>query len=157
MPVTAGLLRRLRRVAMSALALAVIGGNTPAMAAGTVSLTVHTARGSHVFHVEIAANEAARAQGLMYRRSLAPDAGMLFVFEKSEPVSFWMKNTYIPLDMVFIRADGVVHRIEANAEPLSERPIPSGAPVRYVLEIVGGRAAEIGLERGDKVDIPPLK
>jgi uncharacterized membrane protein (UPF0127 family) len=59
--------------------------------------------------------------------------------------------------MVFIRANGTVHRVEANAEPLSERPIPSGAPVRYVLEIVGGRAAEIGLERGDKVDIPPLK
>ncbi|HVV93950.1 MAG TPA: DUF192 domain-containing protein [Hyphomicrobiales bacterium] len=139
-------------------ALLGFAGLRPALAVPrTVPLTVETAGGAYVFHVEIAADEAARTQGLMYRRALAPDAGMLFVFDATAPVSFWMKNTYIPLDMVFIRADGVVHRVEANAEPLSERPIDSGAPVRYVLEIAGGRAAAIGLKRGDKVLIPPLK
>jgi uncharacterized membrane protein (UPF0127 family) len=126
-------------------------------AGATVNLTVDTASGPHVFHVEIAADEPTRTRGLMYRRSLAPGAGMLFIFDRTEPVTFWMKNTYVPLDMVFIRQDGVVHRVEAMAEPLSEHTIESGAPVRYVLEILGGTAAKIGLTRGDKVHLPPLK
>lgn len=117
-------------------------------------LTVHTATGSHRFQVEIADTDAARTQGLMYRQSLAPDAGMLFIFDVTAPVAFWMKNTYVPLDMVFIRADGRVQRVEADAEPLSERQIDSGAPVRYVLELLAGTAAKIGLTRGDRVDIP---
>ena len=79
---------------------------------------------------------------------------MLFDFQRVEPVSMWMQNTYIPLDMVFIRADGTVARIAEQAEPLSTRTIPSGEPVLGVLEVNGGMAARIGLKPGDKVDHP---
>ena len=81
----------------------------------------------------------------------APDAGMLFDFKESREVSFWMRNTFIPLDMIFIRADGTIRRIAANTEPLSERSEPSGGPARYVLEVIGGTARKLGIEPGDKV------
>jgi hypothetical protein len=105
----------------------------------------------HNFRVEIADNDASRERGLMFRKSLAPDAGMLFDFKTPQDVSFWMKNTLIPLDMVFIDAHGVVLNVAANATPLSEANIPSAGPVLGVLEIKGGRAAEIDIEPGDKV------
>ena len=88
---------------------------------------------------------------MMFRRSLAGDRGMLFVYPDTQPVAFWMKNTLIPLDLVFIRADGTIARIAANAEPLSLEPIASFEPVAAVLEIAGGRAAELGLAPGDRV------
>ena len=87
----------------------------------------------------------------MYRRFMPADRGMLFEFEREAPVAFWMKNTYIPLDMIFIARDGSVTRIAANAEPLSEAIIPSGGPCVAVLELNGGVAARIGLRVGDKV------
>ena len=105
----------------------------------------------HRFHVEIADNYASRERGLMFRKSLGPDAGMLFDFKTEQPVAFWMKNTLIPLDMVFIDAHGTVVNVAANARPMSEANIPSDGPVLGVLEIRGGRAAEIGVQRGDKV------
>lgn len=114
-------------------------------------LTVHTARGPARFMVEIADNDATRAQGLMNRKSLAPDRGMLFDFHTPRPVAFWMRNTYISLDMIFIRADGVILSIARKTRPLSDAPVPSGGPVRAVLEVVGGRAAEIGAMPGDRV------
>jgi uncharacterized membrane protein (UPF0127 family) len=89
--------------------------------------------------------------GLMFRKVVAPNSGMLFDFGKDGPVSFWMKNTLIPLDMLFIKGDGRVARIAANAKPLSTDAIPSYEPVRAVLEIAGGRAAELGLKPGDLV------
>jgi len=88
---------------------------------------------------------------------MPPDRGMLFEFEREEPVSFWMKNTYIPLDMIFISPAGVVTNIVEKAEPLSERVIPSGAPCLAVLELNGGAAASIGLKVGDKVRHPFFK
>ncbi len=94
------------------------------------------------------------AQGLMFRRSMAPDRGMLFDFERTEPVAMWMKNTYLPLDMLFIRADGTVARIAADTEPLSTRTITSGEPVLGVLELNAGTAARLGLHPGDKVEHP---
>ena len=98
-----------------------------------------------------AADAAARARGLMYRKSLAPDRGMLFDFHTPRPVAFWMRTTYVSLDMIFIRADGRILSIARNTTPLSEEGVPSGGPVRAVLELVGGRAAEIGALPGDRV------
>ncbi|MGO4872349.1 MAG: DUF192 domain-containing protein [Roseiarcus sp.] len=121
------------------------------------SLTIATASGVHAFQVEIAGDEAAREKGLMYRRYMPADRGMLFEFDRDAPVSFWMKNTYIPLDMIFIARDGTVTRIAAGAEPLSETIIPSAGPCVAVLELNGGIAAEIGLRVGDKVRHPFFK
>ena len=117
-------------------------------------LTIHSANGTHAFQVEVARNDADRARGLMFRRSLAPDHGMLFDFARVQPIQMWMQNTYIPLDMLFIRADGTVARIAENAEPLSTRTIPSGEPVLAVLELPGGTAARLGLKAGDRVEHP---
>jgi uncharacterized protein len=120
-------------------------------------LTIAGASGRHAFQVEVARNDAERAQGLMYRRSLAPDRGMLFDFARVQPISMWMQNTYIPLDMIFIRADGSIARIAENAEPLSTRTIPSGEPVLAVLEVIGGTAARLGVKPGDRVEHPLFK
>jgi uncharacterized membrane protein (UPF0127 family) len=120
-------------------------------------LEIATSAGRHAFQVEIADNDASRERGLMDRRYMASDHGMLFEFMSDAPTSFWMKNTYIPLDMIFIARSGVVTRIVANAEPLSERVIPSGGPCAAVLELNGGTAASIGLKVGDKVRHPFFK
>jgi uncharacterized membrane protein (UPF0127 family) len=118
------------------------------------SLVANTSTGEYVFNVEIADTPAATTKGLMYRDALAPDAGMLFDFKESRPVSFWMKNTLIPLDMVFIREDGTVANVHVNARPLDLTGIPSDGPVRFVLEIAGGRSVEIGLKAGDTISHP---
>ena len=117
-------------------------------------LTIVGGGGRHAFQVEVARNDAERAQGLMYRRSLAPDRGMLFDFARVQPISMWMQNTYIPLDMLFIRLDGSVARVAENAEPLSTRTVPSGEPVLAVLELIGGSAARLGIKAGDRVEHP---
>jgi uncharacterized membrane protein (UPF0127 family) len=125
---------------------------SPARAAGGLEpLEITTSSGSHVFQVEIASEEPAREKGLMFRRFMPADRGMLFEFERNEPVAFWMKNTYSPLDMIFIARDGTVTHVAANAEPLSEAVVPSGGPCIAVLEVNGGVAARIGLAPGDKV------
>ena len=108
----------------------------------------------HRFTVEIARTAQEQATGLMNRASLAPDRGMVFPFEPPRDASFWMKNTLIPLDMIFVRADGSIANIEANTVPLSLDPMSSAGPVRAVLEIAGGRAAELGIKAGDTVDWP---
>jgi hypothetical protein len=87
----------------------------------------------------------------MFRRELPEGQGMLFDFQFDQNVAFWMKNTYIPLDMLFIRSDGRILRIAENTEPLSERNIPSGGPVRAVLEVIGGTAKKLGIAAGDRV------
>ena len=121
-------------------------------------LTIVTRGGQrHAFKVEVARNDADRAQGLMFRRTIPGDWGMLFDFGRVEPVSMWMKNTYLPLDMLFIRADGSIARIAANAEPLSTRAIPSGEPVLAVLELNAGTAARLGIRAGDRVEHPLFK
>ena len=117
-------------------------------------LEIITGSGVHAFSVELASNDAEREKGLMYRRFMPPDRGMLFDFKREEPVMFWMKNTFIPLDMIFISRAGVVTSIVANAEPLSERLIPSGGPCYGVLELNGGVAASIGVRPGDKIRHP---
>ncbi|WP_298955154.1 DUF192 domain-containing protein [uncultured Methylobacterium sp.] len=137
------------------LALLLLAG--PAHAAdpsSTEPLTIVSRGGRHAFTVEVMRNEADRARGLMFRRSMAADHGMLFDFEQVEPVTMWMKNTYLPLDMLFLRADGTVARIAADTEPLSTRTIPSGEPVLGVLELNAGTAAKLGLRAGDRVEHP---
>jgi uncharacterized membrane protein (UPF0127 family) len=115
-----------------------------------VPLTIRSATGNHRFTVEIAASPAEQEQGLMFRRSLAPNRGMIFPYQPPIDVAFWMRNTLIPLDMLFIRADGRIARI-ATARPLDDTPVPSGEPIAAVLELAGGRAAELGIREGDIV------
>ncbi len=114
-------------------------------------LEIDTIHGAYRFQVEIAKDEPSREKGLMFRRFMPADRGMLFEFERDQPEAFWMKNTYIPLDMIFIAPDGKVTHVAANAEPLSEKEVPSGGPCIAVLELNAGEAAKIGLRVGDKV------
>jgi uncharacterized membrane protein (UPF0127 family) len=123
----------------------------PAAAADFTPLVVETASGSHTFQVEVADTDAERAQGLMFRRELGADRGMLFDFGREQPAAMWMQNTYVSLDMAFIRADGTVHRVEERTTPLSTRTIDAGVDVRYVLEVPAGTAARIGMKRGSKI------
>ena len=120
-------------------------------------LTIHSASGDHAFNIEVVDTAESRAQGLMYRQELADDAGMLFDFLGEQKVSFWMRNTFIPLDMLFITADGVVKNIHVNARPHDPTGIPSDGPVQFVLEIPGGRSVELGIEAGDTVTHPRIK
>jgi uncharacterized membrane protein (UPF0127 family) len=106
------------------------------------------------FEVDLATNDAERSRGLMFRKELGALEGMLFDFYQEMQVSFWMKNTLIPLDIVFVAGDGTVKHVHANAVPLSTDPIPSLHPVRAVLEINGGSAALLGIKPGDKVKHP---
>jgi len=106
------------------------------------------------FEVELAVDDAHRSHGLMFRKKLGPYEGMLFDFFQEMPVSFWMKNTLIPLDMLFIAADGTIKHIHVNAVPMTTDAIPSQYPVRAVLEINGGSAALLGIKPGDKVKHP---
>ncbi|WP_375569933.1 DUF192 domain-containing protein [Ahrensia marina] len=121
------------------------------------SLSVETSTGSHQFTIEIARTPQEQGLGLMHRRELAPDFAMLFPFAQAREASFWMRDTYVSLDMVFIAEDGVVHRIERGTEPLSLRSVHSRGPVIAVLEFVAGTADRIGLEPGDTVIHPDLQ
>ena len=119
------------------------------------SLVIETARGqSHSFDVEVARTPAQQAQGLMYRRSMAATSGMLFVYDRDWPVSMWMKNTLIPLDMVFIARDGRIIHVFERAVPMSLESISAGQPVAGVLELNGGTAARLGITKGGRVDYP---
>ncbi len=117
------------------------------------SLTIITKDGAkHKFSIEIADTEEKRTKGLMFVQELAPNAGMLFDFQEERQVAFWMRNTFIPLDMLFIAADGEIKNIHVNAIPQDPTAIPSDGPVRFVLEIVGGRSVELGISKGDKLE-----
>lgn len=115
---------------------------------------IRSANGEHRFTVEIAATPEEQERGLMFRRSLAPDEGMIFPYAPPREVAFWMRNTLIPLDIIYIRPDNTIARI-VNARALDETPLPSGEPVSMVLEIAGGRAAELGIREGD-LAAPPV-
>jgi len=123
---------------------------SPAGLAQTV-VTIHSANGAHRFTTEVAATPDEQERGLMFRRSLAPDRGMIFPYDPPVDAAFWMKNTLISLDMIFIRKDGTIARIAAERTPESLEPVPAGEPVAAVLEIAGGRAAELGIKQGDPV------
>lgn len=143
--------------ALAALAVAILAALAiapGARAQALEDLAVLSGGKRHVFQVEVADTDAERAQGLMYRRSLPAERGMLFDFKVTQPVSMWMRNTYLPLDMLFIRADGTIARIAADTEPLSERTISSGEPVLAVLELNAGTARRLGIRPGDRIEHP---
>ncbi|MEM9740564.1 MAG: DUF192 domain-containing protein [Pseudomonadota bacterium] len=129
----------------------------PSAAFEASTLSVQTRSGKHDFTIEIARTPQEQALGLMHRRALAQDYAMLFPFERAREASFWMRDTYVSLDMVFIKQDGVVHRIERGTEPLSLRSVPSRGPVIAVLEFVAGTADRIELQVGDVVVHPDLQ
>ena len=148
--------RLLRSLAIACLALtaaSAAAGDSVSTFAGLPrsGLQVVTASGTHRFQVWIAADDQSRERGLMFVRKLPPDEGMLFLFERSQFAAFWMKNTYLSLDLVFIRADGVVVNVAQNTRPLTLDPIPSAAPVKAVLELLAGTSARIGLAPGSRV------
>ena len=132
--------------------LAVTGA--PARAASFQPLEIVTRNGVQVFSVEMATTEEEKQTGLMYRKELADGKGMLFDFNPEQEVSMWMKNTYVSLDMIFIRADGRILRIAENTEPLSTKIISSRGPARAVLEVVAGTAQKYGIRVGDRVGHP---
>lgn len=116
-----------------------------------VTLCVTSATKTHSFTVEAARTSAEQSKGMMFRTELADNAGMIFPFPDTRVASFWMKNTFIPLDIIFVRADGTIESIADNAVPYSLTPVVSGEPVAAVLELRGGLAAELGIVSGDKV------
>ena len=128
--------------------------NTAARAASIQPLEIVTKNGVHMFSVEMATTEEEKETGLMYRKELPDGKGMLFDFSPAQQVSMWMKNTYISLDMIFIRADGRILRIAENTEPHSEKIISSGGLAKGVLEVIGGTARKYGIQPGDRVAHP---
>lgn len=118
------------------------------------TLKIISSGNEHSFMIEVAGTENEKALGLMFRTELKDDQGMLFPYPAERSLQMWMHNTYIPLDMLFIRADGVIARIEERAEPLSDRVISSGSPVLAVLELPGGAAERLGIKAGDRVRYP---
>lgn len=136
-------------------AILALAGQTWAFEDST--LMIETQSGPHTFQIEIARTSQEQALGLMHRRSLADDFAMLFPFERAREASFWMRDTYVSLDMVFLAEGGTVHRIERGTEPLSLRSVPSRGPVIAVLEFVAGTADRISLQPGDVVLHPLLQ
>jgi uncharacterized protein len=139
------------------LTMVLLGGLLPVSAAEPrplERLKITSGNGDHAFKVEVVRQETDRNRGLMFRRKLAKDHGMLFDYDPPQLVGFWMKNTYIPLDIIFIGADGRIIRIAANTTPHSLEHIPSGGPTRGVLEINGGLSAKLGIKAGDRVAHP---
>ena len=115
-------------------------------------LEISTSKGPAKFMVEFADTEKTREYGLMCRKVMAPDRGMLFDFKGPvDNVAFWMRNTLIPLDIVYIRPDGTVLSIARNVPPLNENPVPAGGRIRAVLELASGRAAQLGILPGDRI------
>ena len=120
-------------------------------------LDIVTSTGQHVFQVEVARTMAERARGLMYRRTMPEDQGMLFDFHVEDTVTMWMKNTYMPLDMIFVSRDGSVVSITEDAAPMSERVISSAGPAYAVIELNAGAARRIGVVAGDSVLHPAFQ
>ncbi len=123
----------------------------PATEVKVETLAIETAKGEQTFSVEVVRKEGERNRGLMFRHEMAADRGMLFDYDPPQEIAFWMKNTFIPLDIIFVGADGRIIRIAENTTPLSLERLPSGGAVRGVLEINGGLSAKLGIKPGDKV------
>ena len=148
-------MRRLAYALLVILAAASILAAPPAArSAEQQTLEIASKTGVHVFAVELAVTDEERAKGLMYRRSVPESYGMLFDFKRDQEVTMWMRNTYVSLDMIFIRGDGRILRIAENTQTESDRIIPSGGPVRAVLEVVAGTAKKFGIAPGDRVASP---
>ena len=146
--------RLMTSLAAASAVLAILCANPLARAASVQPLEIATKSGVQVFSVEMATTEEEKTTGLMYRKELPDGKGMLFDFSPEQQISMWMKNTYIPLDMIFIRADGRILRIAENTEPLSTRIISSGGLAKGVLEVIAGTAQKYGIQPGDRVAHP---
>lgn len=146
-----------RRMFSAVAALLLLAFATPAFAAALEPLDIETKAGVRHFQVEVMRTDEERARGLMFRRDLLPDRGMLFDFEKNDRIFMWMKNTYLPLDMVFFGKDGRVVSIARDTEPLSERLISSGEPATTVIELNAGTASKLGIDVGDRLIYPVTK
>jgi len=149
-------MRRLASVVLLCLVVGVFGATPVGAQRNLVSfakapILIESGGKSHKFTVELALSQRQQMQGLMFRRQMAPDAGMLFVYRREEPTAMWMKNTFLPLDMLFIGRGGVVNKIAERTVPLSEVTIMSGGSVVAVLELNAGTASRLGLKPGDKV------
>jgi hypothetical protein len=138
-------------------ALLLVASTASPQAAERERLVIETAGGEHAFQVEVADDARKRALGLMFRRDMPADEGMLFDFGEDTPASFWMRNTYIPLDMLFIEADGTIESIAERTTPLSEKSVTSEGPVRFVLEINGGLSDALGIKAGDVATGPAIE
>ena len=141
-------------IVLAAMAVAFALISAGAQAASIQPLEIVTKSGVHVFSVEMATTEKEKETGPMYRKELADGKGMLFDFSPEQQISMWMKNTYISLDMIFIRADGRILRIAENTEPESTRIISSGGLAKGVLEVIAGTAKKYGIAPGDRVAHP---
>ncbi len=139
------------------------GGNAATAASGSSAAPTFKEEGSLKFlkssgelireiRLEVADDQAQRAQGMMYRKSVPTDTGMIFLFDEEAPQSFWMKNTYVPLDIIFVSADKKIVNIHQNTTPLSEQRYPSTAPAKYVVEVAAGYTAAYGINPGDEID-----
>ncbi len=142
------------RVAVAALVISLAGCT---QSADLQTIEIVSKGRVHVFTVEVADNDEERARGLMFRKELPEGRGMLFDFHREQDVAFWMKDTPLSLDIIFIRGDGPIRRIAANTVPFSLDSIPSGGPVRAVLEVIAGTAKKLGIQPGDKVAAPILR
>lgn len=127
----------------------------PTLEQGQVQVTTST--GTHEFDVWIAADDRSRERGLMHVRELPPDRGMLFIFERPQPLAFWMKDTFLSLDLIFIDPAGRVLNVAVHARPHSLDPIRSQGDAVAVLEVIGGTAEAIGLRTGDRLTLPTLR
>ena len=143
--------------AVTALLLLALSAQAETAAPVRQELVIETEAGPQEFQVELADEPRERATGLMYRRVLPKGEGMLFDFGAEEPASMWMANTYIPLDMLFIKADGTIESIGERTTPMSRRSVASKGDVRYVLEINGGLSDELGIKPGDRVTGPAME
>jgi uncharacterized membrane protein (UPF0127 family) len=146
-----------RRLLILAALLLPVLSNPPARALETYKtseLTVYTAGGPHKFAIEVALTDPQREQGLMFRRTMAPDAGMLFDMDTTQTITMWMKNTLIPLDMLFVDQSGRIVDFHERAVPLSLETIPARAAARYVIELNGGTVERLGIKVGDRVASP---
>ena len=145
----------MKSVSIAALALW-LSGTAVSAACAVNTVTVQGDFGRARFAVDVADDEAERAQGLMYVEEMGAFEGMLFIYETPRPASFWMRNTLIPLDMLFAQADGTIVTVHPDAVPLDETPIFGGDEIAYVLEINGGMAARLGIAPGDVLQHPAI-
>lgn len=129
-------------------------GAGPVLAAEQVPVLIHTGGSTYKFSAEIADSAEERSQGLMFREHMAANEGMLFLYPAEKPVAFWMKNTPLPLDMIFIGENGRIVHVAAMARPFDTSPISSQEPAKAVLEILGGSANQLGIKPGDLVEWP---
>jgi uncharacterized membrane protein (UPF0127 family) len=146
--------RLMTSLAAASAVLVILCSNPAVRAASVQPLEIATKSGVQVFSVEMATTEEEKTTGLMYRKELPDGKGMLFDFSPEQQISMWMKNTYISLDMIFIRADGRILRIAENTEPLSTKIISSGGLAKGVLEVIAGTAQKYGIQPGDRVAHP---